>query len=443
LGTVGKIRTLQQVIAVTALLLSGCATEPSAPEPLPAAPPQPLSLAAIAATQPIDLSRPLSGESVAAIAVFSNPDLIALRAGQGVAEAQVFAAGLYPDPSFSFGLDTPLNGVDVSSGLFMGLGIDFATLAHRPAALRGAQAHLETVRFDIAWSEWLTGEQARLLATRVIHLRQIKTLTHQLQELADGELERRLRAASRGDLAAASLEGSRLAAADAADRNRAAELQLRTAELDLNRLLGVVPATQLRLALAPGAVNDIPSEQALYVCAVATRADLAALRAAYQGSQAAVDVASLARYPLPTLDIHGGRDTSSVKTIGPGVAFTLPLWNRGRGEIALARANQAQLRENYNARLATIQADVASALAGLQITRLQRAEVARELLPLQPQGEANDRAADRGDLSPAAANAARMTLLDKQVVEAILALSAAELEIALEISVGRPLEAIQ
>ena len=43
----------------------------------------------------------------------------------------------------------------------------------------------------------------------------------------------------------------------------------------------------------------------------------------------------------------------------------------------------------------------------------------------------------------AAANAARMTLLDKQLVEAALALSLAELEIALEVSVGRPLESIQ
>ncbi|MCB1687705.1 MAG: TolC family protein [Halioglobus sp.] len=441
--TVAKARILPWVIAVAALVLGGCATEPSAPAPLPDGPAPALSLAAVAATQSIDLSQPLSGDSLAAIAVFTNPDLIALRTGEGVAEAQVFAAGLFPDPVFNFALDAPLNGNDVSSGLFLGLGIDFAALARRPAAMRGAQANLDAVRFDIAWSEWLTGEQATLLATRVVHLRQIKALTDQLRQLADGELARNLRATSRGDIPAASLEASRLAAADAADRNRSTELLLRTAELDLNRLLGIAPATQLELAPPPGPISTLPSEQALYQCAIATRADLAGLRAAYEGSQAGVDMAILARYPLPTLNINATRDTSRLKTIGPAITFTLPLWNRGRGDVAVARASQAQLRENYIARLTAIHADVATALANLQITQLQRDEVVHELVPLQPQVEANDRAAARGDLPVAAANAARMTLLDKQLVEAALALSLAELEIALEVSVGRPLESIQ
>lgn len=413
------------------------------PEALLLALPQAPLLTMVAATQAIDLSQPLSVDSLAAIAVYTNPDLIALRAGEGVAEAQVFAAGLFPDPSFSFGLDDPLNGVDVSSALLIGLGIDFAALARRPAALRGAQADLDAVRLDIAWSEWLTGEQARLLAVRVAHLRQIKTLTAQLQQLASTELDRNLRAASRGDVSAASLEASRLAAADAADRDRSVELQLRTAELDLNLLLGIEPSQQLRLATPPALVEALPSEQALYQCALATRADLAGLRAAYEGSQAALEAAALGRYPLPTLDINAGRDTSRVKTIGPGISFALPLWNRGQGELAVVSASQAQLRADYSARLTAIRGDVATALASLHITQQQRADVARELVPLQPQVEANDRAAARGDLSPAAANTARMTLLDKQVVEAALSESLAELEIALEVSVGRPLESIQ
>ncbi|MEZ5571222.1 MAG: hypothetical protein R3E64_04285 [Halioglobus sp.] len=62
------------------------------------------------------------------------------------------------------------------------------------------------------------------------------------------------------------------------------------------------------------------------------------------------------------------------------------------------------------------------------------------MLPLQPQADAYDRAAARGDLSASAASDARMALLDKQIVVTTLALAMAELEIALEVSVGRPLE---
>ena len=313
-----------------ALLLSACAGQPATPEPLPRVPAPGLSLATAAASQAIDLSQPLSADAVAAIAVFTNPDLIALRSGEGVAEAQVFAARLYPDPTFSAGFDVPTNGVNTSTAFALGLGFDFAALARRPSAMRGAQANLEAVRFDIAWSEWLTGEQARLLATRIAHLHDIKALTSQLRTIADEEVARALPAVARGDLPATALDSSRLAAADAAERDRGAELQLRNAELELNRVLGLDPAQQLRLAPAALPLARIP-DRARLEQAVAARADLAALRAAYQGSAAAIDAANLGRYPFPALGINAARDTSDVKSIGPSVSFTLPIWNRDRG----------------------------------------------------------------------------------------------------------------
>ena len=425
-----------------ALLLSACAGQPATPEPLPRVPAPGLSLATAAASQAIDLSQPLSADAVAAIAVFTNPDLIALRSGEGVAEAQVFAARLYPDPTFSAGFDVPTNGVNTSTAFALGLGFDFAALARRPSAMRGAQANLEAVRFDIAWSEWLTGEQARLLATRIAHLHDIKALTSQLRTIADEEVARALPAVARGDLPATALDSSRLAAADAAERDRGAELQLRNAELELNRVLGLDPAQQLRLAPAALPLARIP-DRARLEQAVVARADLAALRAAYQGSAAAIDAANLGRYPFPALGINAARDTSDVKSIGPSVSFTLPIWNRGQGDIALAHAGQEQLRATYIVRLARVRADLAAASENLAITRLQRADVGRELVPLQPLVEASYRAAARGDLALSAANAARLTLLDKQLVEAALTLAIAELEIALEIAAGRPLETIQ
>ncbi len=236
---------------------------------------------------------------------------------------------------------------------------------------------------------------------------------------------------------------SRLAAADAANRDRTVELQLRGAELELNRLLGIDPEVQLRLVSPAAASALIPSAHVLFQAALASRTDLKGLRAAYQGSQAAIDAASLGRYPLPSLGINAARDTGNIKTIGPSVAFTLPLWNRGQGNTVVAAASQAQLRANYLARLATIRADLAAASANLEITQLQQSDISHELLGLQAQVESNYRAANRGDFSFAGANAAQITLLDKQLVHASLALASAELEIALEILVGRPLENIE
>ncbi|MHB1581637.1 MAG: TolC family protein, partial [Acidithiobacillus sp.] len=60
-----------------------------------------------ASAQPVNLHAPLSGEDLGEIAVLLNPDLRAMRAQIGVAQAQVFAAGLLPDPQLSLSADLP------------------------------------------------------------------------------------------------------------------------------------------------------------------------------------------------------------------------------------------------------------------------------------------------------------------------------------------------
>lgn len=58
----------------------------------------------------LDFSKPLTSDELAVIAVLVNPDLKAMRAKAGVADAQVFDAGLLPDPQLTVGLDWPASG---------------------------------------------------------------------------------------------------------------------------------------------------------------------------------------------------------------------------------------------------------------------------------------------------------------------------------------------
>ena len=58
-----------------------------------------------------DPSAPLDMDEVAMIAVVNNPDLKAMRGQLGVAEAQAFAAGLLPNPQFSFAYGGLISGV--------------------------------------------------------------------------------------------------------------------------------------------------------------------------------------------------------------------------------------------------------------------------------------------------------------------------------------------
>jgi len=387
------------------------------------------------------LPRGATLDDIAAQAVFANPELRALRAQEGVADAQVFAAGLLPDPSITLGADFPLDGIGAVTGLTASAGTDLMSWVRRPYNRAAAEQAREQIRRDIAWSEWQTAEQARLLAIRIAGLRTMRAMTRQLRVLAEDRLSAALGAAGRGDLPGSELETYRLAAADAIDRDQSVESRLSEAEHGLNQALGRAPAAPLDLAVAQPETVNLPQPADLYHRAIAERADLQALRAGLAEQDDVLAASLLARYPVPTIDINGARDTGNLRTLGPSVSFTLPVWNRGRGDIAVARATRAQMQAEYAARLASLNADIHAASAALGIALRQRDGIRRTLAPLSDQAEAADAAAERGDLSRSTAHATRMTLLDRRIAEAELTLSVNEYRQALEVLTGAPLEA--
>lgn len=435
---------MKRIIAVASLmLLGGCAIDPAELPPLPGPEAQGLLLDELGGSAQINLGAPLAPGDLAAIAILTNPDLKALRTRSQVAEAQVFSAGLYPDPRFSFGFEEALSGAGLVTALASSLGADIADMAKRPYAKRSAQAGLEAVRYDIVWAEWLTGEKARLLATRIAHLQEIKSLTATMRSLSASELDHALAAVSRGDLPASGLETRRLSAADAAERDRSAESALFAASFDLNRLLGLDPEEHIEIAVPSSPPARRVDSSVLFLTAVAHRADLAGMRASYIGAGYDFGTSRLGAFPLPTLSLNYARDTGAINTIGPSVDMSLPVWNRGRGAKALARANGAQLRADYAARLEQVRADIASATAALTILQQQLEDVAAEIAPLEPLAARAMEAAQRGDIPITSATATQLALLDKEIVETRLALAIAEAQIALEIAAGRSLETVK
>lgn len=435
-----KRQLVRKTVVCLLLAVGGCSSNVVDNTPLPGPTVTGLTLTALSEAQPIDLSSALNSDDIATIAVFTNPELRAIRAREGVSEAQVFAAGLISDPGFSLGADYPRNSAGLVTALVASIGLDIAALVRRPAAKRAAKAELDAVRLDIAWAEWLVSEQAKIQAIKVPFLERSKVLSSQLRQLAEDELSRSLEAMMRGDLPAASLETRRLAATDAASRDRESENLLAQARLDLNRTLGLDPgqridiASTVKMKSSPRDVGD------LYLRSVAQRADLKGMRASYEASSANQSLAVLGGYPLPVVAVNAGRDTGAIRTIGPSVSLTLPVWNRGRGELAIANATRAQLRAEYAARLETVRADIASIHTALSIASKQFEEIADDIRPLISQADAVTRAVERGDLSQSASVATRLALLDKQIVENGLSMAVAELSIALEIAAGFQLE---
>ncbi len=435
---------------VAASLLAGCASY--APRPLAApsdvlAAPDPAILSVDAAKidrpyltpQPIDLSAPLTPNALAVIAVLENPDLKAQRSKAGVTDAQAFAARLLPDPTAQASFDPLLSGPDAFNGFGGQIGFDLSQLRLARVTRQSGEAAKRQVRLDLAWAEWQTAGQARLQGVRVLALEQQLKVAQTSAASAEKLFAASQRAAGRGDLAAGDLDTRRQALLDTTTKARTAESDLVTARGDLNKQLGLPPETVLRLA-PPDASPVPPSAEILTAQAVDRRLDLQALRAGYGVAEAELHKQVLDQFPNLSLTMAYARDTADNRTLGPQIGFALPLWNRNRGGIAIARATREQLHAEYDARLFQTRAEIDAAVAGLAALRRQQAELSGQLPAIERYAAATERAATRGDLSRATADTALQALRDRKLTLLQLGQQIAEQTIALELLSGGPSE---
>ena len=392
---------------------------------------------------PVDLAQPLTVDAVGIVSVLANPDLRALREQQQVAAAQVFAAGLLPDPQFSIGRDWVLSAPDstYSAAFASSLALDLlGPLATRSVELHAARAGAESLRLDIAWAEWATAGQARLLAVRLHYQERAAALAKAAAETTERALARALTAAARRDLKADEIEIRRIAAADARARALVTERDAGTTRLEVNRMLGFPPAARLELA-PPPPLGDwrTPDPEALFAAARSERLDLRALAAGYDKQEAVLHRAVLGQYPRIVLTLNRARDTSRVNTFGPAVSLDLPLWNRNRGAIRVAAADRRRLRVEYAARLHQTRADIALLVAALDRDERTRMALAAQAPDLERIARAYEDAARRTDVTAPAAEAARLAATDRSLALLAAEQACAEERIGLVLAVGRPL----
>ncbi|MDE1918718.1 MAG: TolC family protein [Sphingomonadales bacterium] len=440
---------LAACLAATAFALSGCATYRPAPLGDGAAALDPPS-AAVLRTQSaaidrpwltpttIDLDRPLDANAVAVLAVLRNPDLKAQRAQMGVSDAQAFAARLLPDPSFSFSYDRLLSGPDDLDQFGSALAQDLALLRDRKVIAQQNRAHATQVRLDLAWAEWQTAGAARLQVVRILALEEQVALGQASSADAQSLLTASLRASMRGDVTADPVQANRLAALDAADKLRTNQLALATARGELRRLLGLPPGMKLMLTDSPAA-NELLDPARLFALAQHRRPDLQALRAGYEAQEASVHKAVLDQFPTLSLGMQGSRDSTGNQFLGGAVNFTLPLWNRNRGGIAVEKATRTALKYEYEARLAQTRSDITAAVEGIALARHSIEDLSLQIPALERYAKGAANATARGDLSQATATTAQQTLRDRQGQLSVARQALAEQMIALELLTGAPI----
>ena len=363
------------------VVLSGCATYSAAPLAPDSGLDRPI-LADAARMKPLghprlpakalNLDQPLDELDLARLALLLNPDLLAQRRQVGVGEAQLFSAGLLPDPQLSASIERPYS-PGLVNALTTSLGVDLGSLLARPAAKAASQHSLQKIRLDVAWAEWLAINQVRTLSRRISYLERQLEIAGQSASAAKTIYDLSAANKRRGDAKLDETTIYQVGFIDAQDRSLSLRRNLAAARLQLNSMLGLAPTADLRLAPPPPVLDaDGLDADRLTQVALRQRLDLQALREGYLSQESQVRRAVAASIPLPQLNWNRSRDTGSIWSRGPGIGFSLPLWNRGRGDIQIATATRGQLAAEYSARVYQTRGDIAAARTDLAAIQAQQ-----------------------------------------------------------------------
>lgn len=386
----------------------------------------------------IDFSKPLTAKEIAVVTVLTSPDLIALRAKEGVATAQVFDAGLLPDPQLASTLELPLQPIPgVTTAYGIGLNWDIGSLVTTQTKLRVVKAQRDQVRYDVAWHEWLSANQAELLASQIYFLNKQVMLAEKATKAAQQVMK-----VTQGNLNLHRITidqfGLRQATyLDFVDQRINLARTLRKTILQFNQLLGLAPDKNLPISISPDKLYTPLSYDKLFEEAKVYRLDLLALQAGYQSQEAILYQAILGQFPHFNIGILRGRDNTNNNFIGGGITFDIPLINRNQGIIAVAKATRNQLYLEYIARLNQTRSDIATLIADLELINQEKTILDAQLPAMRKTEHLMRAGVEMGNITLIAYQSVLISLVTNELRLLSLKQNMTAQQIALRIATGK------
>ncbi len=308
-------------------------------------------------------------DEIAVLAVLNSPQLRAKRAAAKVNAAQVFNAGLLPDPQITLSADFPAT-AGASIAYTIAASLDLQGLLSRSAGVAAARGGARQADLDLLWAEWQAAQQARQLAWTVLADEARAVLLRRVRDQARDRYARTRVAMARGDITGPTAGADLAVQMDADAQLTTAEHDAAKARLDLNAMLDLKPHVALPLVPGPATTTyDAAAVAAAAQQVAERRPDLLALKAGYGTENAKLRQAILAQFPLLNVQGNHAHDNSGVVSNGGAASFALPIFNGNRGQIAIEKATREQLHEEYQARLDAIEAEIAVAQAELTSSR--------------------------------------------------------------------------
>ena len=434
------------------LLLAACSSYE--PLPLPAAPRLAANVSELA-FGPAPVPFPLGVASIASLTLLNNPDLSAGRRQHDVAQAQLFAAGIPPNPVLAASFLPLAAGIPSNAGApatatsaatpagsttpaySIGLSYDIRSLLTLGRRREAARAAASQVDAQLLWQEWQTVGQARLLAVDLMMGARSLALLVQARDLLAARSRLTQRAAASGDVTAAALAPDLAALGTAETAANDAERQMLLRRHQLQALLGLSPDAALALAEAPDLppLNEVAVLRDLETLP-RRRPDLVALQYGYQSEDSRLRIAILGQFPNLAIGLVGGSDNANVRNIGPQVTIDLPVFDRNQGNIAIERSTRLQLHDEYAARLIAADGQVRAMLGEIAQLRTQLDRARASLAPVRSMQASAEAALRAGGLDERSAVDFITARLNREVEVAGLEQLLLEQQVALETLTG-------
>lgn len=331
--------------------------------------------------------RVLDRDTAVRLALTGNPGLEEDYARLGFAAADVYEAARPRNPAF--GLSVMSSDEDgAADQVGVGISLHLTDLLMLGAKSRLAQAEYVRVRQTIAARALDVAADAESAWVGVVAAQQGIAVREAIARAASTSAGLAQRVFDAGNISRLDLALEKAAAAEAALALMDARAGLVAARASLNRVMGLGPGDESWRV--PHSLPGLPETEApvrdLLMLADRSRIDLAAARDEVTSRAQALELTRTFRL-LGDVDagISTERETDRSRITGPEIGLQLPLFDRGTGRVARARAALAQ----SEARLRALEVDI-SATVRAESERVgaarERANHYREvLIPLREQ----------------------------------------------------------
>ena len=393
-------------------------------------------------THTFDPSHGLDMTDVAILAVLNDPDLKLARDDAHIAHAQAFAAGLLPDPQFTSEVDQPgpkVPGSDTRAFNF-GLSFDVGSLIFGPVKRRSAEAAAQQTDLNLLWQEWQVVAQARVLFAQSISNERLLKVLQENRGILQSRYDHTQSALAKGLITADVAIADLSALAGMESQIHSTETDLNNSRAQLAALLNIDPSVKLELT-GPAQLPtlDDAKVRATLPDLPARRPDLLALKAGYASQDETYRAAILQQFPDITIGLNRQRDTSRVYSTGTVVNFSIPLFDRNRGNIAVALATRQKLYDDFQSRLDTASRNIEVVLLNEPLLQRQLQEANAALANLDEAATHADAAFQAGNLDELGYANLRSGVLAKNIEIIKLRESIVEQDIALQTLIGSEL----